>query len=75
VVVNGKVEGSIRGREVLLKPHAIVVGDIQAQALTVENGAYFEGHSMRANESNLPRAEYSRSTAAPGEVACYWLNG
>ncbi len=50
VVVNGKVEGPIRGREVLLKPHAIVVGDIQAQALTVENGAYFEGHSMRANE-------------------------
>ena len=50
VVVNGKVEGPIRGREVLLKPHAIVVGDIQAQALSVENGAYFDGHSMRGTE-------------------------
>jgi cytoskeletal protein CcmA (bactofilin family) len=72
VVVNGRVEGPIRGREVLMKPHAIVVGDIQADAFTVENGAYFEGRSMRTNQSNLPRAEIAaikpRSEKLPATV-------
>ena len=36
VVVNGRVEGPIRGGEVLLKRRAHVVGDIQHQSLAIE---------------------------------------
>ncbi len=57
VVVNGKIEGPIHAREVVLKSHAVVVGDIEAESLTVENGAHFEGRSMRAKGSNLPQVE------------------
>jgi hypothetical protein len=56
VVVNGKVEGPIRGGEVILKSRAIVVGDIQTESLAVERGAYFEGRSVRATGANVPQA-------------------
>ena len=39
VVVNGRVDGPIRGSEVVLKSHAQVVGDIQHQNLSIERGA------------------------------------
>jgi cytoskeletal protein CcmA (bactofilin family) len=44
VVVNGKVEGPIQGGDVVLKSKAHVVGDIRHQSLTIEKGAYFDGH-------------------------------
>jgi cytoskeletal protein CcmA (bactofilin family) len=53
VVVNGRVEGPIRGGEVVLKVHAHVVGDIQHQSLAVEPGAFFDGRSVRAPASNM----------------------
>lgn len=55
VVVNGKVEGPIEGEDVVLKSHAIVIGDIQTQSLAIEPGAHFEGHSRRPNATNLPQ--------------------
>ena len=57
VVVSGKVEGPIQGGAVLLKSRAIVVGDIQTESLTVEDGAVFEGRSLRAETSNLAQTE------------------
>ena len=56
VVVNGRVEGPIRGSEVVLKPRAHVVGDIQHQYLSIERGAYFQGRSVRAPETNIRKA-------------------
>ena len=53
VVVNGKVEGPIKGGEVLLKSRAHVVGDIQHQSLAIESGAYFDGRSVRAAQTNM----------------------
>jgi cytoskeletal protein CcmA (bactofilin family) len=53
VVVDGKVEGPIRGSEVALKSHAHVVGDIQCQHLSIERGAYFDGHSTCSPQSNI----------------------
>jgi cytoskeletal protein CcmA (bactofilin family) len=44
--VDGRVEGPIRGSEVVLKSHAHVVGDIHHQRLSIEPGAYFEGRSV-----------------------------
>ncbi len=55
VVVDGRVEGPIRGGEVVLKRNAHVVGDIQHQTLAVEAGAYFDGRSMRSPATNVRR--------------------
>jgi cytoskeletal protein CcmA (bactofilin family) len=52
IVVNGRVEGPIQGGEVVLKSQAHVVGDIHHQSLTIEDGAYFDGRSVRADGSN-----------------------
>ena len=53
VVVNGKVGGPIRGVEVVLKSCAVVIGDIESQRLSIESGAYFEGNSKPAPESDV----------------------
>jgi cytoskeletal protein CcmA (bactofilin family) len=56
IVVNGRVEGPIRGGEVALKSHAYVVGDIQHNSLAIEAGAYFDGRSLRSADSNVRKA-------------------
>jgi cytoskeletal protein CcmA (bactofilin family) len=48
VVVDGKVEGPIRGGDVLLKSQAHVTGDIHHRSLTIEKGAFFDGRSIQA---------------------------
>jgi cytoskeletal protein CcmA (bactofilin family) len=56
IVVNGRVEGPIRGGEVMLKSHAHVVGDIQCQHLCIERGAHFDGRSACSSQTNVPKA-------------------
>ena len=48
VVVQGMVMGSIRGNRVTLQSSSKVEGDIVHQSLAIEQGAYFEGKSRRA---------------------------
>ena len=44
VIIHGKVDGDIHGSErVELKRSAVLVGDISAQRVAVEDGAYFKG--------------------------------
>lgn len=44
VIIHGKVDGDIQGSErVELKRSAVLVGDIRAQRVAVEDGAYFKG--------------------------------
>ena len=52
VVVNGKVEGPIHGGDVILKSQAFVVGDILHRSLTIENGAHFDGRSLKASATD-----------------------
>jgi cytoskeletal protein CcmA (bactofilin family) len=52
VVVDGRVEGPIHGGDVVLKSHAFVVGDILHRTLTIENGAHFDGRSLKAPATN-----------------------
>jgi cytoskeletal protein CcmA (bactofilin family) len=52
IVVNGRVEGPIRGGDVVLKPQAVVIGDILHRSLTIENGAHFDGRSLKAPATN-----------------------
>ena len=47
VVVDGKVEGPIQGKDVILKSQAQVVGDIHHQSLAIESGAFFDGRSVQ----------------------------
>ena len=57
VVVDGNVEGPIRGGDVILKSQAHVVGDIQHQTLTLERGAYFEGRSVHVDDQSASTSE------------------
>jgi len=50
VVVRGKVMGSIRGNKVTLQSSAHVEGDVFHKALAIEQGAFFEGKSRRADD-------------------------
>jgi cytoskeletal protein CcmA (bactofilin family) len=50
VVIRGKVQGSIRGNKVTLQSSAHVEGDVFHKALAIEQGAFFEGKSRRADD-------------------------
>jgi cytoskeletal protein CcmA (bactofilin family) len=50
VVVRGRVMGSVRGNKVTLQSTAHVEGDVFHKALAIEQGAFFEGKSRRADD-------------------------
>lgn len=50
VVVRGQVMGSIRGKKVALQSTSHVEGDILHASLAIEQGAFFEGKSRRADD-------------------------
>ena len=50
IVVRGHVMGSIRGKRVMLQSSSHVEGDVYHQALAIEQGAFFEGKSRRAED-------------------------
>jgi cytoskeletal protein CcmA (bactofilin family) len=50
VIVRGTVLGSIRGNRVALQSSSRVEGDVYHQTLAIEQGAYFEGKSRRAED-------------------------
>src|ERR1700758_5886436 len=56
VIVQGKLEGSIQASDrVDLKQSAVVTGDIAAQRISIDEGAYFKG---RVNiQKEAPRKE------------------
>ena len=75
VVVRGRVMGSIRGNKVTLQSSAHVEGDVFHRALAIEQGAFFEGKSRRAddplsgaNAGRSPEAQ-NGAVAAPAQLA------
>jgi len=50
VIVRGKVMGSVRGKKVSLQSSSHVEGDICHKSLAIEQGAFFEGKSRRAED-------------------------
>lgn len=50
-VVDGLIEGPMRGTDVVLKSKARVKGSIHHQSLTIEKGAQFEGQAIPGNGS------------------------
>jgi cytoskeletal protein CcmA (bactofilin family) len=59
VVVRGRVMGSIRGVRVTMQASSHVEGDVFHKALAIEQGAFFEGKSRRAEDpiSTAPKLE------------------
>jgi cytoskeletal protein CcmA (bactofilin family) len=58
LIVFGQVMGLVRGRRVSLQSTSRVEGDVYHQLLILEQGAYFEGKSIRSDDPlALPPAE------------------
>ncbi len=67
VVILGHVMGSVRGRRVSLQSASHLEGDIYHQALVMEQGAFFEGTSRRADNplADPPAAEFPGRNEMP----------
>ena len=64
VEVRGRVQGRIRSRAVLLTKSAQVVGDIWHDSLSIEAGAFLEGH-MKRNDSASAKGGQTAAKPAP----------
>src|SRR6516162_2448422 len=62
VVVDGKVEGPIQGKDVILKSQAHVVGDIHHQSLAIESGAFFDGRSVQVRGNGQTPKDLERKS-------------
>ncbi|XBQ15542.1 MAG: polymer-forming cytoskeletal protein [Oceanicaulis sp.] len=82
VTVRGRVEGSVRARQVQLASTARVEGDVIHASLSIESGAYFDGHCKRSSDplseksssgarvqSAAPKAEATRPSAPAATAA------
>jgi cytoskeletal protein CcmA (bactofilin family) len=69
VVVRGKVMGSVRGKKVALQATSHVEGDIYHKSLAIEQGAYFEGKSRRAEDPVAQNAGSSVPAGTPAMAA------
>jgi cytoskeletal protein CcmA (bactofilin family) len=65
VTIRGRVLGSVRGRQVQLASTARIEGDIIHSALSVESGAFFEGHCRHTSDPMNPSAEAAPATPGP----------
>lgn len=60
IVVRGTVQGSIRGNSVTFQATSHIEGDVYHKSLAIEQGAYFEGKSRRADDPmSVPRTNGS----------------
>lgn len=64
VIIRGKVTGRIKARSVTLASTARVIGDIWHEILTVEAGAFLEGHCKHMKSRDAQTAQPSSSPSA-----------
>jgi len=65
IVVRGNVQGSIRGNAVTFHSSSRVEGDVFHKSLVIEQGAFFEGRSIRSEHPmSLLRTANGVSAAA-----------
>lgn len=73
VIVDGLVEGPIRGDDVVLKSQAHVTGDIHHTSLTIEKGAIFDGRSKQKSskekEATPKRGRAKKDSSAANDDA------
>ncbi len=68
VVVHGRITGQIKARSVHLAKKAHVVGDILHEDLSIETGAYLEGHCKRLPAKKEAEAGALVKEATPGKA-------
>lgn len=56
VVIRGRVQGSVRARQVQLAATARVEGDVIHATLSIESGAFFDGHCRRSTDPMTDKA-------------------
>ncbi len=66
VHVNGTVNGTIKGLDVILSSTSVVEGDIYHQTITLEQGAAFEGRSRRPADQSELRPQLSSTSTNSG---------
>jgi len=66
VIVRGKVKGSIRARQVQLAATARIEGDIVHSALSMESGAFFDGHCRHSSD---PVADAGKASGGKAPAA------
>ena len=66
VIVKGTVVGSVRGNRITLHAYSKTEADILHQTLAIEQGAYFEGKSRRADD---PTTSQPKSLLPVGPAA------
>lgn len=69
-IVGGRVKGSIKATEkIILEANSILVGDLQAARLTIDEGAMFEGKcSMTEEEEQEENKEKKQKIKTPEKV-------
>ncbi len=72
VIVSGKVNGTIRADTVKLSSTAEVYGDIQASAISVEEGAVFNG-KCQMSDSKVSLEEISDYLSVEKEKIMEWI--
>lgn len=68
VVVDSRIDGTIRSRQVVLRSEACVIGDIHHASLTIESGAFFEGE-VRRSENPTQALSLTPQTVSAQPVA------
>lgn len=69
VLVHGRVEGDVHGGErVVLGPTASLIGNIQAPALEITEGAFFKG-SVEMRPAGEARGQQKKADAAASQAA------
>ena len=70
VQVDGRIEGPVTGRDVILKSGAQVIGDIYHETLTVESGAVFDGASkMTSGSAEVEKLSEVRAVGRSNETS------
>lgn len=65
VVIRGRVQGSVRARQVQLASTARVEGDVIHATLSIESGAFFDGHCRRSTD---PMTDKATARPAPARA-------
>ena len=66
IIVRGNLMGTIRGMRVTLQSSSHVEGDIFHKSLAIEQGAFFEGKSRRAEDPTAVNADSKPSSNLTG---------
>lgn len=73
VVIRGKVTGSVCARQVQLASTARIEGDIVHATLSVESGAFFDGHCRHSSDpmqgSNAPKAAKPKAESKAPDIS------